>query len=334
MQPWVEKYRPKTIKDVVFQDEVTTALETSLHNQNLPHLLFFGPPGTGKTSTIHAVAKQLFGPEYTKSRVLELNASDARGIQVIRNEVKTFAQLAVERPPPSYNYPCPPFKLIVLDEADSMTKDAQAALRRTMEVYSEQTRFCIICNYVSRIIEPVASRCAKYRFKPLQKDCIRERLLFIAKEEHVDVAENALDALEHVSGGDLRRAITLLQSASRIYPDSEIQETHIVEVAGVIPQEWMDRFIALLNPTKPSGFFQALSTFSNEFIREAFPLNTFLNQLHAFLISSTCEWSDIVKANGCLLLARVEKALLDGADEYLQLLDVGAHLYRQLEQHD
>ena len=158
-------------------------------------MIFYGPPGTGKTSTILAAAKDLFGVDY-RSRVMELNASDERGINVVRTKIKAFAQLAVGSSKAgaaaadgagasSGGQTPPPYKLIILDEADSMTTDAQSALRRTMETYSKVTRFCIICNYISRLIPPIASRCAKFRFKPLPAEAMVSRLGHIAQQEQV-----------------------------------------------------------------------------------------------------------------------------------------------------
>ena len=178
----------------------------------IPHLLFYGPPGTGKTSTILAVARDLYGPELMRTRVMELNASDERGIAVVREKVKTFAQASV-----GASVGVAPFKLIILDEADSLTPDAQAALRRTMETYSKVTRFCIICNYVSRIIEPLASRCSKFRFRPLDRGSMVARLHHVCDAERVTVTEATLDEVLKVSGGDMRKAITFLQSAADLY---------------------------------------------------------------------------------------------------------------------
>ncbi|KAJ9625587.1 Subunit of heteropentameric Replication factor C (RF-C) [Taxawa tesnikishii (nom. ined.)] len=185
LQPWVEKYRPKSLDDVTSQDHTITVLRRTLQSANLPHMLFYGPPGTGKTSTVLALAKQLYGPDLFRSRVLELNASDERGISIVREKVKDFARMQLSNPPagPAGEEYRKSIRIIILDEADSMTQDAQSALRRTMETYSKITRFCLICNYVTRIIDPLASRCSKFRFKSLGDDNAKKRLGDIAALE-------------------------------------------------------------------------------------------------------------------------------------------------------
>ena len=175
--PWIEKYRPSRIEDVSHQVEVVQALKSSVQSGQVPHLLMYGPPGTGKTSTVLALAKDLFGADFYRQRVLELNASDERGIVVVREKVKKFAQRKIARHPDGRNVP--QLQFVILDEADSMTDDAQAALRRIIEAYCETTRFCIICNYISKIIDPLASRCVKFRFGPIAFQAQQERLLNI-----------------------------------------------------------------------------------------------------------------------------------------------------------
>ncbi|XP_028857767.1 replication factor C subunit 4 isoform X2 [Denticeps clupeoides] len=242
--PWVEKYRPKCVDEVAFQEEVVAVLKKSLEGADLPNLLFYGPPGTGKTSTILAAARELYGPELFRQRVLELNASDERGIQVVREKVKNFAQLTVAGSRAD-GKPCPPFKIIILDEADSMTNAAQAALRRTMEKESRTTRFCLICNYVSRIIEPLTSRCSKFRFRPLANDVQEERLLNICEKENIKYTKEAIQALVKVSDGDLRKAITFLQSVARLNGEKEITESAVIEIAGVVPSKLVDGLLQI-----------------------------------------------------------------------------------------
>ena len=202
MIPWTEKYRPKEIEAVSSQEEVVSALRNSidLNAGSLSHLLFYGPPGTGKTSTILALSEEMFGSE-VNSRVLKLNASDDRGIDAIRTKIKDFANLAVN----TYS-DLPPFKIIILDEADSMTEDAQSALRRIIEKHTKVTRFCIICNYISKIIDPLVSRCAKFKFSPLSKESMIKRLEYIAKEEHLIISNNVWETLIDISKGDMRES--------------------------------------------------------------------------------------------------------------------------------
>ncbi|KAG6553531.1 hypothetical protein Mapa_004444 [Marchantia paleacea] len=318
-QQWVEKYRPKQVKDVAYQDEVVKTLTNTLETGNLPHLLFYGPPGTGKTSTALALAHQLFGPVLYKARVLELNASDDRGINVVRTKIKDFAAIAVGNSNAAGDYPCPPFKIIILDEADSMTEDAQNALRRTMETYSKVTRFCFICNYVSRIIEPLASRCAKYRFKPLNEDIMTTRIKFVCQEEGIQLNSEALSTLSKVSGGDLRRAITCLQSAARLY-GSSVSSDNIISVSGVVPDDILD---SLLFACKSGQFDKAQGVVTN-IIAEGHPASQILSQLFDIVVEAS-DITDEQKARILERIAETDKALIDGADEFLQLLDVSSN---------
>lgn len=323
-QPWVEKYRPRQVKDVAHQDEVVRVLTNTLETSNCPHMLFYGPPGTGKTTTALAIAHQLFGPELYKSRVLELNASDDRGINVVRTKIKDFAAVAVGSAPRQGGYPCPPYKIIILDEADSMTEDAQNALRRTMETYSKVTRFFFICNYISRIIEPLASRCAKFRFKPLSEEIMSSRILHICKEEGLNLDSEALSSLSAISQGDLRRAITYLQGAVRLF-GSTISSKDLISVSGVIPEEVVQALFASCK----SGDFDLANKEVNNVIAEGYPVSQMFSQLFDKIVQD----DDILeeqKARICRRLGEADKCLVDGADEYLQLLDVASSTMRAL----
>ncbi len=204
---WVEKYRPHKIDDLVNQEEVKERLKPLLGKKNeLPHLLFAGPPGSGKTTTALVLARELLG-DLASDYVLSLNASDERGIDAVRERVKTFASYSDRREGV-------PFRLVILDEADEMTRDAQTALRRIMEETSRYTRFVLICNYSSNLIEPIQSRCAIFRFKKIGQDEVTGRLKKIAKAEDVKVAEKVLQAISAAVDGDLRQGINFLQAAA------------------------------------------------------------------------------------------------------------------------
>jgi len=204
---WVEKYRPHKIDELVNQEEVKERLKPLLEKKDeLPHLLFAGPPGSGKTTTALVLARELLG-ELASDYVLSLNASDERGIDAVRERVKTFASYSDRREGV-------PFRLVILDEADEMTRDAQTALRRIMEETSRYTRFVLICNYSSNLIEPIQSRCAIFRFKKIGQDEVTARLKKIAKAEDVKATEKVLQAISAAVDGDLRQGINLLQAAS------------------------------------------------------------------------------------------------------------------------
>ena len=269
-------------------DHVVDVLKRLVNSNNLPHLLCYGSPGNGKTSTILAFARELFGPVLMPSRVLELNASDERGISIIRTKVKDFSRLQLSNAPVNEDYrkqyPCPPFRICILDEADALSQDAQSALRRVLEIHSRTTRFCLIANYVSKIISPIASRCSKFRFKTLAGADAGSRLVEIAEKEHVKYENGVIEKLLEVSEGDMRRAVTYLQSSfnltsaagaasrRRTKPrrieesdDSDEEMTDastagtsstvvtivtVEEVAGIIPPAVIKDLVAAMQPRK------------------------------------------------------------------------------------
>ncbi|EGD75544.1 replication factor C 4 [Salpingoeca rosetta] len=316
-KPWVEKYRPRTTADVAHQSQVIATLRATISGADMPHLLFYGPPGTGKTSTILALSRELFGPQLMKERVLELNASDERGISVVREKIKTFASTSVSKGVDGY--PCPPFKIIILDEADAMTAAAQSALRRTMEKYSNVTRFCLICNYISRIIEPLASRCAKFRFKPLSRDTLVGRLQHIRDKEDVQCSDEVLARIIDLVDGDMRQAITFLQSASRLCGSSGVEVHHVEEIAGAIPNAVMTD---LLDKCR-QGSFENLQETVQSILLDGFSADTIVEELLQLVVEAD-DISDTQKADIAHKLAQVDKRLVDGADEELQIMDLCA----------
>ncbi|KAH9828749.1 Replication factor C subunit 2 [Teratosphaeria destructans] len=360
LQPWVEKYRPKSLDDVAAQDHTVTVLRRTLQSTNLPHMLFYGPPGTGKTSTVLALAKQLYGPDLIKSRVLELNASDERGISIVREKVKNFARMQLSNPPAGpageayrKRYPCPPYKIIVLDEADSMTQDAQSALRRTMETYSKITRFCLICNYVTRIIDPLASRCSKFRFKSLDETNAGKRLEDIARLEHVKLDDGVVDTLLRCSEGDLRKAITFLQSAARLVgavqanlpekkrkrakiEDDEDEDAmdvdaadgkpvtvrSIEEIAGVIPSATIGGLATAMQPSSRGTVFSRVSKAVEDLVAEGWSATQLVTQLYDQVVIQDEASTDWQKAKIVTVFSETDKRLVDGSDEHLTILDL------------
>lgn len=331
--PWVEKYRPKTVDEVVYQDEVVSVLKKCLTGSDVPNLLFYGPPGTGKTSTILALCREMFG-ELFKERVLELNASDERGIDVIRTKVKIFSQKMVV----GKSSKSPMIKIIILDEADSMTHAAQSALRRTMEKECHSTRFCLICNYISRIIEPITSRCTKFRFKSLTYQLVQTKLKDIAEKEGVKLeSDEVLDELIKVAEGDLRKAITLLHTLFRLKstgkagsePDA-ITKLDVREVTGYIPDEWLQKYLTVAR----SSQVDSMTAVVKEIVYEGFSAGQFLVQLQdwALLGDDDNGLSNVQKALIAEKVAETDHCLLEGADEYLQLLNLGILLIEILKQ--
>lgn len=282
---------------------------------------FYGPPGTGKTSTILALAHEMFGDLF-KERVLELNASDERGISVIREKVKAFAQVTTSSK--LHGKSVVPFKLIILDEADALTTHAQSALRRVMETESKSTRFCLICNYVSRIIEPIVSRCAKFRFNSLEQDCVVDKLQAIADEESVLLADRAvLVELCSVSGGDLRKAINILQTAFRMKQTEEtVTVADIHEICGFIPPEQIAKIVKVCKMKS----YTDLERLVKDLVNDGYSAYQFMEQLSDWMLSEQCDLNDKQKSSLALRISRADQQLLEGSNELLQCLAICSHL--------
>jgi len=233
---WTEKYRPKNLKDVINQEHVVDRLKSFVKDEKIPHMIFAGPPGTGKTCCAIAIAREIFGKNW-KQNFQETNASDMRGIDVIRTRIKSFSRI---KPIGEA------FKIIFLDEADALTSDAQNALRRLMEMYSDVTRFILSCNYSSRIISPIQSRAAIFRFKSLSKENVFEYIKRIEGGEKIKIDKKALEAIYLISGGDLRKAVNILQASAIL--GKKITKDTIYEVAAQAePKEVIDMINYALN---------------------------------------------------------------------------------------
>lgn len=234
MEVWVEKYRPKKLDDVIGQDVAIKGLKSYVEKKDMPNLMFSGPPGVGKTASVISLVRELFGDMW-RYNFTELNSSDERGIDTVRGKIKEFAR--------SSTVGDAEFKVIFLDESDALTPEAQSALRRTMENYTNICRFILSCNYSSKIIEPIQSRCSIYKFRRLPENAIIERIIYIAKEEDLDISPSAINAIKYVAQGDMRKAINTLQSVAII--DRKIDTDMIYKTSALAKPEDIDDLILL-----------------------------------------------------------------------------------------
>ncbi|MFB6242162.1 MAG: replication factor C small subunit [Candidatus Nanosalina sp.] len=262
---WTEKYRPDTLDEVVGQDEITGRLEAFVEEESIPHMLFAGPAGTGKTTSAIALAKDLYGDEW-KQNFMETNASDERGIDVVREKIKDFARTK----PINADY-----KIIFLDEADSLTQDAQQALRRTMEQFSDNCRFIMSCNYSSKIIDPIQSRCAVFRFNRLEEEEVKQYIQRLGEKEGFQISEDAIDAIMRVSSGDLRRVTNILQTAA-IQKD-KIDEEDIYGVAASLRPEEINK---ILNLALSERFMDARDELSDLMIERGLDGQDVIDAIH------------------------------------------------------
>ncbi len=300
---WTEKYRPKEFNEIKGQVEIIKRVKAFVEKKNMPHLLFTGPAGTGKTSLSIVIAKKLFEEQW-RQNFLELNASDERGIDVIRNKVKDFA-----RTKPIGNVP---FKIIYLDECDALTRDAQQALRRTMENYTATTRFILSANYSSKIIEPIQSRCAVFRFKHLDKKDVYEIIDKIAINEDFHITETAKEALFEVTEGDLRKLENILQSSASI--SNKIDENMIYAIANTAkPKD----IIEILKLALKNDFMAAKTKLLDVMLTNGLSGADIIKQIQKEILNLPIETKD--KMSLIDKCGEIEFRMSEGADEFIQL---------------
>ncbi|MBO5599470.1 MAG: replication factor C small subunit, partial [Candidatus Methanomethylophilus sp.] len=300
---WTEKYRPKTLDEVVGQKSITDRLKGYVEAKNMSHLMFAGSPGTGKTTCALALARNMYGDSW-RGNFIELNASDDRGIDVVRGKIKDFARTA---PVDGAE-----FKIIFLDESDALTNDAQGALRRTMEKYSKTCRFILSCNYSSKIIDPIQSRCAVFRFRPLSNEDIREYLERICKEESLEVEEGALDALVYISRGDMRRAVNTLQTANSL--GVPISVDVISKVSGSANE---DEIMGILTSALAGRFTEASSKLDKVMIDYGLSGQDIIRQMHSQIFKLSVDTESKVKLID--KTGEIEFRIIEGSNEKIQL---------------
>src|SRR3989344_3880779 len=300
---WTEKYRPSTFDEVVGQQEIIKRVKSLVQSLNIPHLLFAGPAGIGKSTLALIIVKDLFGSKW-KENYLELNASDERGIEVVRQKVKDFSRTkAIESMP---------FKVIFLDEADALTKEAQQALRRTMENYSNTCRFIMSCNYSSRIIDPIQSRCVILRFRLLEKKDIREVMKRIAKKENLNLTDDALEALYDGSEGDCRRAINLLQTTASISLNINAEMINMI-LSSTRPKDIM----VVLNYALAGDFISARDRLLDIMLQESISGTDIIKAIQKEIWNLQIEPEIKVKLTE--KIGEVEFRMTEGSDEFVQL---------------
>ncbi len=299
---WVEKYRPERLADVVGHEAIISRVKSYVERDDLPHLLFAGPAGTGKTATAVAIAKELYGEDW-RENFLELNASDERGIDVVRDRIKNFARSSFG----GYNY-----RIIFLDEADALTSDAQSALRRTMEQFSNNTRFILSCNYSSQIIDPIQSRCAVFRFTPLEDDVVRDRIRYIAEEEEIESTDDGLDALVYAADGDMRRAINALQAAAA--SGEVVDEETVYSITSTAKPEEIEEMV---NRALEGDFTGARARLTELVTQRGLAGGDIIDQLHRSVWEF--DLTDEAAVNLMDRLGEADFRITSGANEQVQL---------------
>jgi len=301
---WIEEYRPKLLNDIVGQDNIVERLNAYAKTKNVPHLLFAGPAGTGKTTAALALAREIFGEELWKRNLFELNASDERGIGIIRGKIKDFARTA----PIGENK----FKIIFLDEADSLTTDAQAALRRTIEKYTHICRFIMSVNYSSKIIEPIQSRCAIFRFKPIKSEDIKKYIRRIATKEKLEITPDGLETLIFISRGDMRKAINTLQVGASI--NKKITADLLYETSSTARPEDVK---SMINTAISGNFMTARNQLYDLLIKYGLSGEDIVKQIHRTIFDLTIP--DENKIHMVEKTGEIEFRIVEGSNSHIQL---------------
>lgn len=300
---WAEKYRPKRLDGIVDQKEIVERLKSFAKSRNVPHCIFAGPPGTGKTTAALCLARDLYGDVY-REHLMELNASDERGIDVVRETVKTFARMK--------SIGEIPFKILILDEADNMTSDAQQALRRTMERFTETCRLIMCANYSGKIIEPIQSRCAPFRFTYLPREEHDCYLKDIAAKEKVKLTIEGLDAIFEVCGGDLRRAINTLQSAASL--GKPVDAKVVYSVTGKASPADVQK---MLKVAMDGDFMEARKQLRDMIQKYGVAGSDIIRQIHTEIFRA--EMPEKWRVKLADIVGEVDFRLVEGADEEVQL---------------
>jgi len=300
---WIEKYRPKEFSEIKGQEKIISRIRAFIEKGNMPHLLFAGPAGVGKTTLSLIIARSLFGENWSNN-FLELNASDERGIDVIRHKVKDFARTkAINNSP---------FKVIYLDECDSLTREAQQALRRTMEKYSKTCRFILSCNYSSKILDPIQSRCTVFRFRPLEKENIKEIILNISSKEGLNIDEDGINAIFSLSNGDARRAENILQSCAAISNDITYSSVYDI-VSSAEPEEIKD----ILKMSISGNFIGSRDLLLNTMAKHGLSGTDIIKQIQKEILE--LDTDDLKKMSMIEKCGEIEFRLIEGSDEFIQL---------------